>query len=181
MIFVCCMHWHSRAYYPLINFLMLILMTVKLSLCVPLQPALSTDVLEAMDKFYGFNKSENAEVKFRLALWCKIIIMCNMYTCCCYLLCTIHCHRNVVEEVFSVLFHLICTLPMLCTYNKIWSIFTQVAETLLEGQMDSSLFSGDRHTLQRGQNEVHHPTIQVHECRYFCSTSRSFSLDLEFK
>lgn len=47
---------------------MLILTTVKLSLCIPLQPALSTDVLEAMDKFYGFNKSENAEVKFRLAL-----------------------------------------------------------------------------------------------------------------
>lgn len=46
--------------------------------------------------------------------------------------------------------------------NTSYDILTQVAETLLEGQVDSGVSSGSRHTLEGGQNEVHNSTIQVH-------------------
>ena len=39
-----------------------------LAITIIMQPPLSVEVLVAMDKCYGFNKSENAEIKFRYSV-----------------------------------------------------------------------------------------------------------------
>lgn len=101
------------------------------SFCITIQPPLSVEVLVAMDKCYGFNKTQNAEIKYRYIGTSSIGNTTVMFsqTLCIYWL--------AKHNLVSILIHLIlCRWFRLCLKGKWSAAYPLVTELLSnEGRM----------------------------------------------